>query len=295
MKAVLVFCEGRHDVVFAQRSLGAHGNCSWVGGQPISELPSPFGRSKNNSGQTVRKGLIEGLFEHSANVTLQAAAHSPLPCFDAAVANTAKDTMFFLVRTSGKTNCDPVLKFLTSLDLTLNTPKITNELGMSHDVSQYAAAFLYDADDEGVASTLQAFRDRYTEHFGDLSALQHGQWLQGNTAPVGCFVFHGSDQQPTGTIEDHLAPMAEQSWPDRYAAAQALIDDGRHDSDQVSRSNAERLKAIITVAGQFNHPGDPLSVIIGRNGMPQEQFEACAVSRELALFLLKAPLAPEHR
>ena len=30
MKAVLVFCEGRHDVVFAQRSLGTHGNCSWV-------------------------------------------------------------------------------------------------------------------------------------------------------------------------------------------------------------------------------------------------------------------------
>ena len=30
MRAVLVFCEGRHDVVFTQRSLGALGDCSWV-------------------------------------------------------------------------------------------------------------------------------------------------------------------------------------------------------------------------------------------------------------------------
>ena len=42
MKAVLVFCEGRHDVVFAQRSLGVHGGCQWVG-KAIGELPSPFG------------------------------------------------------------------------------------------------------------------------------------------------------------------------------------------------------------------------------------------------------------
>ena len=42
MKAVLVFCEGRHDVVFAQRSLGAHGGCTWVD-KHIGELPSPFG------------------------------------------------------------------------------------------------------------------------------------------------------------------------------------------------------------------------------------------------------------
>ena len=48
MKAVLVFCEGRHDIVFAQRSLGTHGDCDWVD-KPISELPSPFGSSLTES------------------------------------------------------------------------------------------------------------------------------------------------------------------------------------------------------------------------------------------------------
>ena len=75
-----------------------------------------------------------------------------------------------------------------------------------------------------------------------------------------------------------------------------VIDNKRHDGDKVSgsNSNAKRLKAIITVAGQFNHPGCSLSVIMEeheRNGIPQEQFEECAVRKELAHFLLKAPLA----
>ena len=215
-----------------------------------------------------------------ADISLRDRFRPPVPCFASIVENTEEELIFFLMQTEGQDQSSQVLKFLEDLNLVIEE--------VNTKISQYAAAFLYDADKGGVRSTLQAFRDRYTEHFGDLSALQHGQWLNGNTVPVGCFVFHGSDQEQTGTIEDHLAPMAQQSWPDRYAAAQALIDDGRHDGDKVSDSNAERLKAIITVAGQFNHPGDPLSVIIGRNGMPQEQFEACAVSRELALFLLEA-------
>jgi len=42
MKAVMVFCEGRHDIVFTQRSLGVLGNCKWVD-KPLKKLPSPFG------------------------------------------------------------------------------------------------------------------------------------------------------------------------------------------------------------------------------------------------------------
>ena len=73
MKAVLVFCEGRHDVVFAQRSLGAHGGCEWVD-RPVRELPSPFGR-----GRAAARGLIARRFERQAleDLTLRDAAHPP--------------------------------------------------------------------------------------------------------------------------------------------------------------------------------------------------------------------------
>ncbi len=286
MKAVLVFCEGRHDVVFAQRSLGAHGGCEWVK-RPIRLLPSPFGR-----GGVARKGLIERRFERQAleEHTLQAAAHPPVPCFESAVEDTTEGTMFFMVRALGKEQSGPVVELLQSLEVT-----ITDEPAGTFDVTEYAVAFLFDANTAGLESTLEGFRGLYGVHFGDLSNLQHGVWAE-TTIPVGCFVFHKSTTETTGTIEDHLAPMVQRAWPERYGGAERFVDDNRATDDAVSGKAAERLKAIITAAGQFNHPGDPMSIVIGRHGLPQAEFETSPVSAELAGFLLKAPWsdAPER-
>ena len=289
MKAVLVFCEGRHDVVFAQRSLGAHGDCAWVEG-PVRALPSPFGR-----GPATAKGLIAARLERDAleDRTLRAAAHPPLPCFESVVQNAATDTIFFLVRAHGKEQSAPVLDLLRDLDVT-----IIDEPAGTFAVSRYAAAFLLDADGDsgdangdrdGVASTVAGLRNRYGAHFGDLANLDHGRWVAGTTVPVGCFVFHRSPQDRAGTIEDHLAPMVERAWPPRYAGARRFIDDNRAQADEVSGSEAERLKAIITVSGQFNHPGDPLSNIIGRGGLPPKAFQESPTSAELADFLTRTP------
>ena len=280
MKAVLVFCEGRHDVVFAQRSLGAHGGCVWVG-KHIGDLPSPFGPKG-----VATKGLIARRFEQHAleDLTLQAAAHPPLPSFESIVENTETGTMFFMVRVHGQDRSEPVVELLESLDVT-----ITQELSGTFDVSEYAAAFLFDANGEGVTATLARFRNHYAAHFGDLSNLEHGEWVADTTVPVGCFVFHKSTHEQTGTIEDHLAPMVERAWPDRYTGAERFLEEKRHDGDKVSSHEAERLKAIITVTGQFDHPGDPMSIIIGRTGIPPAQFEESAVSAELAQFLTRTP------
>ena len=118
MKAVLVFCEGRHDVVFAQRSLGVHGGCRWVGG-PMGNLPSPFGESR-----IARKGLIARRLEKHAieEYTLQAASHPPLPCFESAVENTATETVFFMIRAHGDDQVDPILDLFRDLDITVAEP-----------------------------------------------------------------------------------------------------------------------------------------------------------------------------
>ncbi len=190
MKAVLVFCEGRHDVVFAQRSLGAHGGCEWVD-RPVGELPSPFGR-----GKTVAKGLIARRFERLAleDLTLRDAAHPPLPCFDAVVENAATATMFVLVRAHGQDRPDACLELLQDLRDTF-----TDQPAGTFDVSEYAAAFLFDANGEGVAFTLAGFRARYGAHFGDLANLGHGTWLTEARYPwvASCF---------TGALRTRLAP-----------------------------------------------------------------------------------------
>ena len=283
MKAVLVFCEGSHDVVFAQRSLGACGGCQWVD-QAIGSLPSPFGRSA-----VAAKGLIARRFEQQAleDLSLRDAAHPPLPCFQSIVENRATDTMFFMVRALGKDQSDPVLDLLRVLDLT-----IADEPAGTFDVSAYAAAFLFDADGEGVASTLGSFRNRYGGYFGDLGNLRHGGWVAGTTVPVGCFIFHRDAQDQEGTLEDHLAPMVEAEWPARYAGAEHFVDGNRNTGDRVSSGEAERLKAIITATGQFDHPGEPMSKIISRSGLPQARFAASPVSVELAEFLARPPWTP---
>ena len=279
MKAVLVFCEGRHDAVFAQRSLGVHGGCQWVD-RAIGELPSPFGPSA-----IARKGLIATRIERNAieDLTIQAAAHSPLPSFESVVENTVTDTIFFMVRANGKTQSDPIVSLLRALSLTAQEPVGTFE------VSEYAAAFLFDANGEGVASTLRDFGDRYACQFGDLSSVAHASWLNATTIPVGCFVFHKSSQDPTGTLEQHLRPMAAGAWPEQDAKAELFIDDARRADHKVSTRDAERLKAIITAAGQLDNPGDPMSIIIGRSGIPDEQFRNSNLSRQLAHFLTHIP------
>lgn len=275
MKAVLVFCEGRHDVVFAQRSLGTHANCEWVD-TPIVELPSPFGENAS-----AKKGFIAARLERQAPV--KTVAHQLPPCFESIVENTTTDTMFFMIRTQGKTQSGPIVDLLRSLDQLFNLPSDT------FDTSEYATAFLFDANSEGVEGTLEGFRNRYGEFFGDLSNVCHGRWVTSDTVPVGCFVFHKNTQDPTGTLEDHLGPMVRSVWPTRFTEAEQFVSDKRSANDIVSGSESERLKATITIAGQFNHPGDPMSIIIGRSGVPRTAFENSKTSKNLSKFLTRIP------
>ena len=147
MKAVLVFCEGRHDVVFAQRSSRRSRSVASGSTGPIGELPSPFGPGR----AVANRGIIATRFERRAleDLGIQAAANPPLPCFESVVEDSATGTMFFMVRAAGKHQSAPVLELLQALDVT-----ITDEPAGRFDVSEYAAAFLFDANGEGVGATV---------------------------------------------------------------------------------------------------------------------------------------------
>ena len=277
MKAVLVICEGRHDVVFVQRSLGAVADCRWME-ERIKELPSPFGTIPGTS----EKGLIAQRIERDVDdLTLRSAEYPPLPQFHSPVFDESADIIFLPVRANGKTQVAAVIDLLEDVDASMGVGGV--------DVSEYAVAFLFDADSAGLTATLEAFRRQYGGHFGDLSDAGHSKWVATATCPAGVFVFHRTEADETGTLEDHLAPMVASAWPDRYAVARGFIDDNRKPGDKVSRSDARRLKAIITSAGQFDHPGKPLSTMIAQDGLPEDQFETSPMSKALAAFLQGVP------
>ena len=274
MKAVLVFCEGAHDVAFVRRSLRALGGYDDVK-KPIGELPSPFGGSTTST-----RGLIATRLDQQDIEDFELDnEYPPTPKYDSFVRSESSDTMFVLIRAGGKYATKQVLDLLKDLDDALDADQ--------YDVTEYAAAFLYDANAEGLTARLEAFRQGYGARFEDLSQAEHAKWIATDTVPVGVFVFHNVATR-TGTLEDHLAPMVESWTPDRYAGAKAFIDDSKRLDDAASDDQSKRLKAIFTVTGQFGHPGSSLSVIL-RKGLPDDKFSTSQASQALVAFLESVP------
>ena len=274
MKAVLVFCEGRHDVAFVHRSLRALGGYDDVK-EPIGKLPSPFGADK-----TTPRGLVATRFDHQDIEEFRLDnEYPPTPKYDSFVGKDSSDTMFVLLRAGGKDAAKQVIDLLGDLDVAFDVAQ--------YDVTEYAVAFLYDADAEGLTSTLEKFRQNYGAHLGDLSRAEHAKWIATAMVPVGVFVFHNVATR-TGTLEDHLAPMVESWTPDKYAGAKAFVEDNTRQGDAASHDQARRLKAIFTVTGQFGHPGASLSVIL-RKGLPDDKFSTSQASQALVAFLEGVP------
>ena len=270
-----MFCEGTHDVVFVERSLGACNNCERLK-QPIRELPSPFGANR-----TVPKGLIAQRIEDLGveDMALHD-SYPPTPQFESVVEGPEKDVIYVLIRAGSKENAKAVLRLVEYTDALMDAG--------GHEVTEHAVAFLFDADDAGVRATVSTFRRDYGSYYGDLDGVAHAQWLRTNTTQVGLYVFH-ADGKKTGTLENHVAPMVAAEWPDRYNAASAFIDQNSRREHAVLRNEARRLKAVITTTGQFDHPRRPLGTVLAQNGLPVERYRESRAANDLVSFLLATP------
>ena len=270
-----MFCEGKHDVVFVERSLGACASCRRMD-RLIRKLPSPFGASS-----ATPKGLIAQRLDELAVEDLELhKLHPPTPHFESVVERIGQGVMFVLIRAGGKDNSAAVLRLIEQTDALM-------DLGI-FEVTEHAVAFLFDADDAGVPTTVSTFQRDYGSYYGDLDGVAHAQWLKTKTTQVGLYVFH-ADGKETGTLENHVAPMVATEWPERYAAAGRFIDQNSRPGHAVSNNEGRRLKAVITAAGQFDHPGRPLGAVLTRDGLPVERYRESSAANDLASFLLATP------
>lgn len=262
MKAVLVFCEGNHDIAFVTRSLGHVARAQWID-KPIAELPSPLGpRPDPDQPHSPKVGsLIARRYSNAPldELRLRAAAHAPAPTFESIV--QVDDVLYVLIRCHGDSGARLAIDLVEDFKLFLDPSYGT-------DINRLAAAFVFDADGS-VQQREQVFASSYAP-LHSAAPPSHGAWASA-AVPVGLYVFH-EPSRGAGTLEDLLGPLVAAEWPARWAAADTYLATHASPSDPVNRKPAERLKAQITVTGQFVAPGDPMSQIIERKGLSQARF-----------------------
>jgi hypothetical protein len=279
MKAVFVFCEGNHDVTFVARSLGQVAKATWLG-QPIGLLPSPLGPVVDpaNPNKPKLESLIAKRYSSRTlgGLKLQDAAHAQLPTFEAVV--KANETLYVLIRCHGDSEAQGAMDLLNDVQILLNPAYGT-------DIEDVAAAFLFDAD-AAVSVRETTFADEYSSLLGGSTSPKHGTWVKG-TVRVGLYVFHDRVQMK-GTLEELLAPLVKAEWGARWTAADSYLTSYAQPNDPVNTKSAEWIKAQISVTGQFLFPGDPMTVVIGRGGLPDSHFTG-AEPKALVSFLQGVP------
>jgi hypothetical protein len=283
MKAVLVFCEGSHDVTFVVRSLGQVANAAWVG-DSIGRLPSPFGPVPDpaNPNKPKLESFIAKRYSNRnlGDLRLQAAAHAPLPAFEAIV--EANGTLYVLIRCHGDGAAKAAIDLLADVSAVLNPAYGT-------DVKEIAAAFIFDAD-ESLAYRESTFAAEYVALHGNTPPT-HGSWAKG-AHRVGLYVFHDQASQK-GTLEELIAPLVENEWGARWKAADDYLSQNVQQADPIKTKRSEWLKAQINVTGQFAFPGDPMSIVIsrprgGRPGLSDKHFSGTE-SQSIVSFLTGVP------
>ena len=287
MKAVLVICEGRSDIAFVRRSLMAIiPDCERFK-EGIGNLYTPFGAKLPGIPKGIIARYIENSFKDSP-ADFRKFAHAtilPRPQFDAAVINNKEGVIYLFVDSGGRDQHNGIINLLDSVDAPIK------ELGNSGDldVKEYATAFVFDANDRGKDKVIEDFKSNYREYFGCFSNDSLESWVKSDRCPVGLYIC--CDDNGKGALENYIAPMTELVWPERHRGAKDFIETHSKSSDKVSKSEANKLKAIITAVGQFNFPGDSLlSVIDGKNyKIPDEKFGESKPCNDLVEFLQDVP------
>lgn len=269
MRAVLVFCEGVHDTTFTSRCLGAVAAGKWIG-KTINELPSPLGPLKDprNPLRPIAESLIAHRYHrpHIGDLKLRSAAHADPPTFESIIHVALDDTYYCLIQCHGDSAAASATHLVDDMASQI-------DLQLPFDIHEFAAAFLFDADDAVTARETRFATDYTPGLLAPGDAPRHATWVRRGVRgrPVGLFVFHDA-QTRAGTLEAHLQQLVMAEWPQRWHAAGHYLSAHADPGDPVSTRPADMLKAQICVTGQFRFPGKPMTLVLDRDGLSGRHF-----------------------
>jgi hypothetical protein len=260
VKALLVFCEGPHDVAFVSlimKSFFSFNKVTWR----FSEYPAPFNQMFHTS--------VE---QHAAqDLSLDMAHKFFLP--DQVLIRESHVVLLF--NSGGKTQKDKVKSLLSDFLPLLENAKIFPGDASSVVTNAYYL-FLYDADDLGAEKTREECKNAFSEIEGH--HWLSGSWIVNQGNPFSAVnnekaVYIWGETCEKGTLEDLLIPLFNLDNPELINNATIAIDDifsWDVYSEKLEKAVAEdskRKKAIITLAGQRKKPGGSMNVILDQAKM----------------------------
>ncbi len=265
VKALLVFCEGPHDVAFS-RLVFKHcfgiNKINWK----FSQYPAPFNQLFKTS---MEKHVHQDLSMDMAHKFF-------LP--DRTLFSKENNLLILLFNTGGKSKRDNPAKFIADFLPLLKTSRIFSK-GAERIVSEAKYIFLYDADHEGADKVFQDCRTHFAQIDGndfilelDVDANNPKGAQKEDTA-----VYVWSDSETgLGTLENVLLPMFEANQEEIVIKASEFIDacfsweiDHVNPARKIAET-ARRKKTIICCSGQRIKPGSSMNVIIDQAKMISE-------------------------
>jgi hypothetical protein len=155
-------------------------------------------------------------------------------------------------------------------------------------IESWDAAFILDADEEGVEKRrLDCFT--WLEQEKLIAAIPEKEaWARSPRYSIGCFVVHGPDSDQ-GSIEDHWIPIADAAVGDRMRDARSFVQMHQKPESKVLKPGRVG-KATLTIAGQIDHPGDSLAVILRETKWAKDhEVVSSTIGQELVQFLQSVP------
>jgi hypothetical protein len=277
--ALLVFCEGPHDIAFVRMVLRKLMDFKKTE-LPFKDLPSPFNLLFK---QSVLTHAVKDL-------SLDMAHKFFLP--DTVLRKD--DHLILLFNCGGKPQYAKINTLLSDY-LPMFKESRTFAQGAEEIVDSVRYLFLYDADSEGLDGVIQNVKREFSK-IGEIDFLAD-DWDETSTSVFGKSsgnkaVFVWGETQNKGTLEDILTPMFIQEHSELMDKATEAISsmfnwEISHTDPQRAVPEIERIKkSILTVAGQGKKPGSSMNVILEQSGLlNKEALEKNEITNEFVAFV----------
>lgn len=277
-KALIIFCEGAHDVAFLSRIFRTCENTTEVS-EKFSVYPAPFNQ--------FFKTNVE---RHAAqDLSLDMAKKFFLP--DKVFRNT--EWLFLLFNSGGASQYKKVKDFLKDFILLFDYAQNFPE-GAKSVIQEVKYLFFYDADHRtpnDVAVQMQK----------EFNSIENTSWTLNNweiitdakgTTQEDKALYVWANEKGGGTLEDIILPIYKFTNADLLTKSTAFVSatfdwsEVGKSNEQISKIRSSKSKAIICVAGQGKKPGAPLSAIIHDNVLASsEDIKSDENVKSLILFL----------